>query len=65
MPPPPVAHVLFVPAGDGYELFERDGAPPAAGEWVREPDGLAALLVARVGRSPLPGDERPCAYLTP
>jgi hypothetical protein len=46
-----------------YVLVERDGAPP-------EPDMLLELsefgeeivLVDRVGRSPLPGDTRPCAF---
>jgi chromosome segregation ATPase len=60
----PDEHVLFVAGGDRYELLERDGAPPDVGEWIAL-DETAALVVSRVGRSPLPGDERPCAFLTP
>ena len=46
----------------GYELAERDGAAPALGSEVEEGD--RRFLVTKVGASPLPGDERPCAYLT-
>jgi len=50
-------HLLFLPAEEGYQLVERPGQPPPAGSRV---DGL---LVGRVGPSPLPLDERRCAYL--
>jgi hypothetical protein len=61
--PPPSArgHVLFRPAAGGYALHELDGPSPEPGQ---------ALLVEgrryrveRVGRSPLPGDRRPCLFL--
>jgi hypothetical protein len=38
-----------------------DVSPPAAGESV-EIDG-ERFNVVRTGRSPLPGDARPCVYL--
>lgn len=55
-------HLLFVWKTSGYELAERDGAAPAPGSEVEEGD--RRFLVTKVGASPLPGDERPCAYLT-
>jgi hypothetical protein len=54
-------YVLFVPSPKGYRLEERDGAPPERDERL-EIDG-AAFVVSRVGASPLPQDQRPCAYL--
>lgn len=61
---PPTEHVLFVAGSNGYEILERDGAPPETGERVALEDG-GVQLVARVAPSPLPGDRRPCAYLEP
>jgi chromosome segregation ATPase len=55
-------HILYV-AGDGYQIVERDGSAPAVGAVV-EVDGRE-LVVSRVGRSPLPGDDRACAFLEP
>jgi chromosome segregation ATPase len=54
------AHVAIVPGG-GYRIVEREGAPPEAGDEV-EVDG-ARYRVTRVGFSPLPGDDRRCAFL--
>jgi uncharacterized coiled-coil protein SlyX len=62
--PAPTAHVLFVAGASGYELLERDGPPPETGARVELEDG-DVQLVAKVARSPLPGDRRPCAYLEP
>ena len=56
-------HLLFVWKPSGYELRERDGEPPALGSTV-EVDGLP-MQVTKVAPSPLPGDERRCAYLQP
>ena len=53
-------HILFVPRNGGYEIVERDGPPPARGETV-EADGV--YLVAKVGPSPRPGEQRTCVYL--
>jgi len=54
-------HLLFVWAPTGYELREQDGDPPAVGAEV-EQDGQL-MRVSKVAPSPLPGDDRPCAYL--
>ena len=52
--------LLFVP-GSGYRLRELVSGPLCAGETVTLDDG--DYVVARTGRSPLPGDSRRCAYL--
>ena len=54
-------YLLFVWKPTGYELHERDGELPAVGSVLDEVDGR--MLVTRVGPSPLPGDDRRCAYL--
>jgi hypothetical protein len=59
--PGPERCLLFVPGADGYRLVALDVSPPAAGESV-EIDG-ERFNVVRTGRSPLPGDARPCVYL--
>lgn len=58
----PTGHILYVPGG-GYRVVERSGRAPYVDERV-EVDGLT-FVVTRVGRSPLPGDRRECAYLEP
>jgi hypothetical protein len=54
-------HLLFVTKPSGYELVERDGDPPVLGESVEVED--LSFTVIKVGPSPLPQDERACAYL--
>ena len=54
-------HLLFVWKASGYELRERDGDAPAPGAQVEEDD--SRYVVAKLGPSPLPGDDRVCAYL--
>ena len=56
-----MSYLLFVSKTSGYELREQEGDPPGVGTEV-EQDGKT-LRVTKVGPSPLPGDERPCAYL--
>lgn len=56
-------HLLFVWKPTGYELRERDGDPPPVGSEVEEDD--VRMQVIKVAFSPLPGDERRCAYLQP
>ncbi len=56
-------YVLFVSRPTGYELHEREGAPPGVGEDVD--DGETRLVVSRIGPSPLPGDPRPCVFTQP
>ena len=53
-------HLLFVWSPTGYTLQERDGAPPPVGHEFD--DGGRRLVVTKVGASPLPDDDRPCAY---
>lgn len=60
-----VAHVLFVPTDSGYRLASAEGQVPRVGTRM---DGAgfgvdSPLVVSKVGRSPLPLDERRCAYL--
>jgi hypothetical protein len=57
-----VSYLLFVWKPTGYELRERDGELPAVGAVVEEEED-GRMLVTRVGPSPLPGDERRCAYV--
>ena len=58
-----MAYLVFVWKPSGYELRERDGEPPAVGDRF-EHDGTA-MMVTKVAPSPLPGDERRCAYVQP
>ena len=55
-------HVIFAWSPTGYVLREREGDPPAVGTEL-EDDGHA-LVVTKLGPSPLPGDSRPCAFAT-
>jgi hypothetical protein len=55
-------HLLFLSRPTGYELAEREGEPPAPGEEI-ELDGAGSFVVVKVASSPLPQDNRPCAYL--
>jgi hypothetical protein len=56
-----VKYLLFVSKPTGYELRERDGELPSVGSVLDEEEGR--MLVTRIGPSPLPGDDRRCAYL--
>jgi hypothetical protein len=56
-------HLLFVSKPSGYELVERDGAPPEIGSEIEVGDDGHRFTVAKVAPSPLPEDARPCAYL--
>lgn len=55
-----MTHLLFVWTPTGYELRERDGEPPSVGEQVDLDE--KRLWITKVGVSPLPGDDRACAY---
>jgi hypothetical protein len=56
-------HLLFVTKPSGYELVERDGEVPEPGAEVEVGEDAVRYTVAKLGPSPLPQDERPCAYL--
>jgi hypothetical protein len=58
-----MSYVLFVWKPSGWELREREGDPPAVGEEIEE-DGVS-MTVTKLAPSPLPGDDRRCAYLQP
>jgi hypothetical protein len=56
-------YLLFVWKPTGYELRERDGELPGVGTVVELEEGR--MQVNRIAPSPLPGDQRRCAYLQP
>lgn len=56
-----MSYLLFVWKPTGYELREREGELPSVGSVVDEEEGR--MVVTRIGPSPLPGDDRRCAYL--
>jgi hypothetical protein len=55
-------HLLYIWTPAGYRLEERDGEAPAVGAAVDLGDG-SRYAVQKLGPSPLPGDDRPCAFL--
>jgi len=57
---PDVVVLAFVP-GTAYRLMEIEPAPLTPGSTFEL--GGAEYLVARLGPSPLPADDRRCAYL--
>jgi len=62
--PPARAHLLFVPTGKRYMLVGRDGPAPTVGNAVTF-EGGQRFLVSKLAASPLPADDRRCAYLEP
>ena len=59
-------YLLFISKPSGYELVEREGEPPAVGSEVELDEGAGArFVVSKIAPSPLPQDDRPCAYLQP
>jgi hypothetical protein len=57
-----MTYLLFAWAPTGYELREQEGELPKVGDVV-ELDGRR-LSITKIGVSPLPGDNRPCAFST-
>jgi hypothetical protein len=55
-----VSYVLMVWSPAGYTLRELEGDAPQPGDEFE--DGDRILVVNKVGASPLPGDDRACAY---
>ncbi len=55
--------VAFAPTAAGYRLVELPGRPPEIGSTLELDVCDGPLVVTRHGRSPLPFDRRPCAYL--
>jgi hypothetical protein len=59
-------YLLFISRPTGYELAEREGEPPEVGSEVELDEGTGGrFIVSKIAPSPLPQDERPCAYLQP
>lgn len=54
-------HLVFVWSPTGYQLAEHEGEPPAVGDEIEHAE--RRYQVIKLGPSPLPGDERVCAYL--
>ena len=54
-------HLLFIWKPSGYELREADGEVPTVGSEVEADD--KRMQVTKVAPSPLPNDDRLCAYL--
>ena len=55
-------HLVFLSRPSGYELLERDGEAPEPGSEVEIDDGVRYTVI-KLAPSPLPQDERTCAYL--
>ena len=58
---PRTACVAFAPTTDGYRLVALE-AQPEPGETIDIAE-VGEYLVLRVGSSPIPGDDRRCAYV--
>ena len=58
-----MGYLMFVWKPSGYELRERDGDVPAVGDEVEADD--VRMTVTKVATSPLPRDDRRCAYVQP
>ena len=56
-----LGHLRFVLGGSAYRIEMHDGPVPAIGERLEAEE--RSFRVVKVARSPLPGDERRCAYL--
>ena len=54
-------YLLFVWTPNGYELREQQGELPEPGAEIEV--GEQRLRVTKIAPSPLPGDQRFCAYL--
>jgi hypothetical protein len=52
--------LLFVWSPTGYTIRELDGELPQVGQELDD-DGRT-IVINKIGASPLPGDNRPCAY---
>jgi hypothetical protein len=61
----PDRHLRFISTPSGYTLTEAEGRPPSPGSKVAVPEQAEPFLVMKLGPSPLPHDNRICAYLSP
>ena len=58
---PTVSCIAFAPTTEGYRMIALESLPEP-GETIDVPE-VGERLVLRVGRSPIPGDMRRCAYV--
>ena len=58
---PENGYLVFVWKSSGYELQERSGEPPKIGDRIEVDE--RTQWVCKIAPSPLPGDDRLCAYL--
>ena len=58
-----MSYLLFIGKPSGYELREREGDAPAVGDELEEDE--TRMTVTKVAPSPLPRDDRRCAYVQP
>jgi hypothetical protein len=56
-------YLLFISKPTGYELLEKDGEPPVPGTEVELDGNRGRFVVSKIAPSPLPQDDRLCAYL--
>ena len=57
-----LGHLRFAPFPEGYRLVASDERCALPGEVIELDE--RRFVVTRVGRSPFPADERPCAFLS-
>lgn len=57
-------HLRFYTTASGYELALAEGPPPETNTVVHCPENGPGVVI-KLGRSPLPADDRSCAYLLP
>jgi hypothetical protein len=58
-----MSYLLFIGKPSGYELREREGDVPKVGDEIEEDE--TRMTVTKVAPSPLPRDDRRCAYVQP
>jgi hypothetical protein len=61
--PEPTSYLAMLSSAEGYRLVGVEGRLPPPGMTLNLPEAGRPLVVARHGRSPLPGDRRRCVYL--
>jgi chromosome segregation ATPase len=59
----PAGHVRLLALADGYRMSVSEDPCPRRGDHVAVDE--KPFVVVRTGRSPLPGDQRRCAFLVP
>jgi hypothetical protein len=55
-----MTYLLFLWTPNGYELREQEGEPPQPGDQVEVDE--KSIAITKLGVSPLPGDDRVCAF---